>query len=225
MEKLDGLKYHQIVNNNFKELLEAHGYKKIKSTTFGRIVNDDIFQYIHFQAPMKGLKLFFVSFNVNLLFVKKPDYYSLAYNLGHRINFFGSIFNERLLQYNSDFLLDNSVKLIKQALENYVFEWLNNHDNLISVVNTYKNEDDAILRQPDTEWADITLAYINLKLGNKDIAIEIAKRILYNPPFHQVKIPILEDILSHQNDNDQQIKKYLNDIVAENKKMLKFGKL
>jgi hypothetical protein len=222
MNNINIQNFESIISFFFKSQIIEQGYKIYdKTTLFGRIMNTDLFQYINFQKPRKGINRLEVDFGIEFLFKKKAESIKkyISPDLGHRFTYFNSGVSTDYVYRNESELLSGVIN-ISRIMNSAVFKWLDNHVSSASLFDAFN---DRALRKPDYQWAEISLAYLHLRFGDKNKSFEIAQKIIRENPIHESKILICNELLSHSNDSETEIEQYLNGIVKENIKALKLN--
>jgi hypothetical protein len=216
-------KFSKIIKFYFNDLFVEHGYRYYKDTIYGRIVNNNFFQFVNFDKA-HGEKSIMVDFTTYLLFERKTPSFQKVITLkpGGRIEYFTPNRPDlRWFEYDTDEKLSNSIVNIKSILTDHVFHWLDEHCTAESI---FALEEDRQIRVTDETWRYVDHIFLYLRLGNLNMAIETAELVVNEPPrFSEIKDLCIEVIKTIKSD-EFDAKKYLESIVEENKLNLKIEK-
>ncbi len=214
-------KFSKIVKDEFSEFFKRGGYLPYDKFSFGRLVNNELFQFVNFQQATRGEKSFMVDFACHILYKRRQSSLQKALSLkpGGGVDHFKPNNPElRWFEYNSEEQFENSIKTVKSLLEEYVFPWFDRHSTTEEIFPLYE---DKKLRPPDDGWMHVDLMYMNLRLGNLQNAKAEAEYVLAKPPrFEEMKNMCVE-VINGLSSQGFDVEAFLNGIVQENKRLLK----
>jgi hypothetical protein len=213
-------KISKIIKHHFTDFFVENGYKKYKDTVFGRIVNNDFFQFVNFDKA-HGEKSILVDFTTYLLFGKKTPSFQKVITLkpGGRIDYFMPDRPDlRWFEYDTAEKLVESISTIKNILSDHVFNWLDEHTTVESI---FALEEDRQIRVSDETWRQVYHIYMYLRIGNVHNALETAESILNEPPRFAEIVDLCKEVIATIKSDGFDANSYLSSIIEENKVNLK----